>query len=549
MADIAQSNTAQTIPNWIQALAPIFLGSGDVTSSSKTSPVANNALLSLFNSLNTSTGDYTKDAAIKDSAGSVAQIVQDALQKGLPDISSAQKGAGVYNDATTQLLQNDLIARTAAQGQTAVQENINNYAKINAQKQNTAAQVAQILAQANESKTTKTAPTIDPMGALLKVGGGILGKKLLKATGIQDKINSTMNSVFNSGNTSAVSKVNLADSSNLLGSNDLISAIANPGNLSGIGTEQSLNSFIDALTGNGSTGVSALDTILNAGSGNIVGSGSALLDAAINPATIDLSNSAFTTAGDAVSSLFDTGASGIGSAADNAITNSFFSGSGAADLSGGIGSDLLGSAGSDIFSSGGTSTINDVFSGLASGGGGLDSAFSGGLGDLFGNLDFGGGFAGDFPVIGPILDFAQGDFGGGAGTIAGFAVGGPVGGVIGGLIGDILGGGSVICTELYSQGIISSELLSKDVAYARANFSNTIMKGYWLWAIPYVRWMRRSSFATKLITIGAIPFCNQITGTKKNLLGKIVFAIGVPLCWTLGTLVELRERANSWVLQ
>lgn len=76
--------------------------------------------------------DYSKEAAIADSKGAVDYTVKSALEAGAPQISSADKASGGYNSTTTQMLNDDLTARSAAAGQKVLLDTITGYANANA---------------------------------------------------------------------------------------------------------------------------------------------------------------------------------------------------------------------------------------------------------------------------------------------------------------------------------------------------------------------------------------------------------------------------------
>lgn len=89
--------------------------------------------------------------------------------------------------------------------------------------------------------------------------------------------------------------------------------------------------------------------------------------------------------------------------------------------------------------------------------------------------------------------------GAGVGSAIGMAVGGPVGGVVGGVIGAVFsgGGGSVICTELYKQNLMSKEDYKIHWDYTINKWNKDELKGYWLWAMPTAKKMKTSKWLTK----------------------------------------------------
>ena len=87
-----------------------------------------------------------------------------------------------------------------------------------------------------------------------------------------------------------------------------------------------------------------------------------------------------------------------------------------------------------------------------------------------------------------------------AGATIGSIVGGPVGAVVGGAVGGVVEsvfGGSVICTELYRQKLMSKEDHRLSWNFTIDNFSNTHINGYWYWAVPMVKVMKKNKTVTK----------------------------------------------------
>lgn len=132
------------------------------------------------------------------------------------------------------------------------------------------------------------------------------------------------------------------------------------------------------------------------------------------------------------------------------------------------------------------------------------------------------------------------------GTAIGSAIAGPVGGFVGGFLGSTIGGmigGRVICTELRAQARITVTLLSADLEFSRANISPITLRGYHVWAVPFVRLMRRSKLATNIAAPFAIWRAEELAyqmGLRKkpNWKGKMVRWIGEPLCFCIGLFVK-----------
>ena len=181
-----QQNPAVDFADIFSKVAPYFVGTpgSDTTTntSSSTDPVTAAIMQSILGNIGDGSG-FSKDAAIADSQGPVANLVQQALQSQMPGITSAGKASGLYNSTTQAQLTNDLAARTQLAGSQAVQQNIQNYANIQTNQLDAATKAALV----NQQKTTTTAakPPIDLSSLLLKTGIGLganyLGKKALAA--------------------------------------------------------------------------------------------------------------------------------------------------------------------------------------------------------------------------------------------------------------------------------------------------------------------------------------------------------------------------------
>lgn len=115
-------------------------------------------------------------------------------------------------------------------------------------------------------------------------------------------------------------------------------------------------------------------------------------------------------------------------------------------------------------------------------------------------------------------------------------------------------GGTVICTELHRQGLMSDELYAADASYGwlMERVNPEIVRGYRLWATEFVRLMRHSKLFTRLVALLAIPWAREMSyrmGQYKhgNMLGKLLFCIGTPICRWLGRRYERTNRqAYHW---
>lgn len=105
--------------------------------------------------------------------------------------------------------------------------------------------------------------------------------------------------------------------------------------------------------------------------------------------------------------------------------------------------------------------------------------------------------------------------------------------------------GTVICTELHRQGLMSDEIYEKDAEYGKflAEECPTVIRGYHLFGVPLARKMKTSPRLTKLIKPFGLAWAKHIAG-EDNILGMFIFMIGVPVCFTLGLFVPTRKVAH-----
>jgi hypothetical protein len=118
-----------------------------------------------------------------------------------------------------------------------------------------------------------------------------------------------------------------------------------------------------------------------------------------------------------------------------------------------------------------------------------------------------------------------GDLTGGLGMLAGGGIG---------IVADPIANaaGTVICTELYKQGLMSEDIYRKDVVFGQKQ-SPKVIKGYHLWAKPLVKLMQKSTLVTKIVNIFAQPWSKEMA-YGNNKVGKVLMFIGLPICRVLG---------------
>jgi len=104
--------------------------------------------------------------------------------------------------------------------------------------------------------------------------------------------------------------------------------------------------------------------------------------------------------------------------------------------------------------------------------------------------------------------------------------------------GDSNSGGRIICTELYRQGLISRKDYMLDLYYTSKHLTPQHTAGYWHFAVPAVKAMRRSKFWTAFwreIAYNRLQDIKWRLGYGKfTLKGRIYSAIFEPFCYISG---------------
>ena len=104
---------------------------------------------------------------------------------------------------------------------------------------------------------------------------------------------------------------------------------------------------------------------------------------------------------------------------------------------------------------------------------------------------------------------------------------------------------TVLCTELNRQGVMSDELYIKE-SQATKNIPENVKDGYRLWAIPLVNKMKKSKKLTKFLTPFIMSFANHLAGNK-NILGKVLLSIGLPICSVINSVHKLFVKSSMEV--
>lgn len=115
------------------------------------------------------------------------------------------------------------------------------------------------------------------------------------------------------------------------------------------------------------------------------------------------------------------------------------------------------------------------------------------------------------------------------------------------------GGGSssssrVICTHFFRKGQIERNVWVADIHFTASRLSKTTVRGYHLWAIPYVKLMRTSPLAEKLMWPIAYHRAQELAyqmgiKDKPDYLGKLVRLVFEPACFLLGLFVQEQNYA------
>ncbi len=183
MAELRTDNSAAMLQALTQ-LIPMFAGSSSkqtetTTGGTKTTKRMGDDAIKQLTSLLTS-GQYSKEAATADTQASMQALVQSMLESGVPQIAGAQVGTGAYNQSTSKLLMDNLVAKTAAEGAALQQKTIADYAAIQQGLANTLKDAKTVEVIPSTSTTVKSSkdPMIDPMLAL-GIGGALWGANKL----------------------------------------------------------------------------------------------------------------------------------------------------------------------------------------------------------------------------------------------------------------------------------------------------------------------------------------------------------------------------------
>lgn len=102
-------------------------------------------------------------------------------------------------------------------------------------------------------------------------------------------------------------------------------------------------------------------------------------------------------------------------------------------------------------------------------------------------------------------------------------------------------GGTIICTELHRQGLMSSAIFEADQSFGDLvwNTDRAVMVGYHFLARPIVRKMQQSRAFSKAVAFFAMPWAQEMayemgTMDKGSIFGRFIMRIGFPACRFVG---------------
>ncbi|PYE92514.1 hypothetical protein C8J35_1239 [Rhizobium sp. PP-F2F-G38] len=112
--------------------------------------------------------------------------------------------------------------------------------------------------------------------------------------------------------------------------------------------------------------------------------------------------------------------------------------------------------------------------------------------------------------------------------------------------------GRVICTHFYRKGMLDRDVWRADIEFTATRLSARTVRGYQYWAIPYVKLMRRSAFAEKIMYPLALARAEELAYRMKkrekgNWKGKIVRVVGESICFSIGCFVGEQNWQQLWV--
>ncbi|KAB1180273.1 hypothetical protein [Photobacterium damselae] len=113
------------------------------------------------------------------------------------------------------------------------------------------------------------------------------------------------------------------------------------------------------------------------------------------------------------------------------------------------------------------------------------------------------------------------------------------------------GNSRVICTYFYRKGMLDVDVWRADLQYTQNHLSETTVRGYHYWAIPYVELMRKNSLAEKIMypiaKYRAIELAYKMNIVEKgSLRGKLVRLVLEPICFVIGSVCKQKDWQALW---
>ena len=106
--------------------------------------------------------------------------------------------------------------------------------------------------------------------------------------------------------------------------------------------------------------------------------------------------------------------------------------------------------------------------------------------------------------------------------------------------------GTVICTELYKQNLMSKEDHRLSWNFTIDNFSNTHINGYWYWAVPMVKLMKKNKLITKfwnhIMSNRTKDIKWRLKKGKFNLLGRLYSMLIENGSYAVGKLISKKHK-------
>ena len=105
--------------------------------------------------------------------------------------------------------------------------------------------------------------------------------------------------------------------------------------------------------------------------------------------------------------------------------------------------------------------------------------------------------------------------------------------------------GTVICTELYRQKLMSKEDCRLSWDFTINNFSKTHINGYWCWAVPVTKIMKKNKLVTKfwnhIMSNRTKDIKWRLGKSKFNLLGRVYSILIENGSYIIGKLIEKKK--------